>query len=97
MNEKDAAKTINVAQQASAMLNMQLMDLQENLSSEEFERVKKGFGITMGELFVNIIDPLYKTYPSLAPEMFGGTASKVPDENFIQVFELITSLGKRTR
>jgi hypothetical protein len=97
MNENDAAQTINVAQQANAMLNMQLLELQKSLDSEEFERVKRGFGIAMGELFVEIVDPLYKAYPNLAPAMFDGTAPKVPNSHFIQVFELITSLGTRTR
>jgi hypothetical protein len=96
MDEENAAQTIAVAQQANAMLNMQVLELQKNLEPKEFDKVKKGFGIVMGELFVEIVDPLYKAHPSLAPEMFGGTAPKVPDSHFIQVFELITSLGTRT-
>ena len=39
MDLKDASQTIKVVQQANAMLNLQLIDLQENLDSGEFEKI----------------------------------------------------------
>lgn len=89
MDEKNAKQTIAVVDYVNAILNLQLLELQKNLSPEAFDNVRRGFGIAIGELFVEAIDPLYKAYPNLAPEEFGGTAPKTPDAQYIDVFNLI--------
>lgn len=90
MNIDQAKQTVRVAEFASAMLNIQLLELQKELSKSEFSSVTKGFGVAMGELFCELIDPIYKQYPELAPPVFGGTAEKIPDNELLEAFELIT-------
>ena len=95
MNKDELEETVRFAQHANALLNMQLLKLQESLPKNEYREVAQSFGKTMAEIYSNILEPIYKEHDCLKPKEMGGSASKIPDLKFEQVFELITSQARR--
>lgn len=72
MNNNHAEKTALVAQQSSMILDAHLNYLKEELDADEFQLACKTFGKAMGEIYFQILEPIWKKYPELLPEKMGG-------------------------
>jgi hypothetical protein len=48
-------------------LNASLIQVQENCSSAEFERYREVVGQIMGEMLIEIMNPIYSRHPELRP------------------------------
>lgn len=72
MDKKIAEKTALVAHQSSMLLDAHLKNLQEVLEKEEFSLLCRKFGNAMGEIYFQLLEPIYKEHPDLLPEKMGG-------------------------
>jgi hypothetical protein len=61
-----------------ADLNRHLIKLQSQLDPAEFKRYRSGFGKVLGELLMEVVNPLYAEHPDLKPEQMGGTYQLPP-------------------
>lgn len=93
MNYDQAKQTINTAYFANAILNQQLLNLEEKIDSDEFINLRRGFGEVMGHILTEILNPLFNEYPDLKPKELGGTADRIPNADFEKVFDLIEGLS----
>ena len=94
MELKQAKQTADYAYYANAILNKQLLNLQGNVDKEEFDEIKQRFGVVMGDILFEILDPIFKEHPELKPIDIGGTATRMPNSDFDKIFELIQSLSE---
>jgi hypothetical protein len=49
-------------------LNASLTQVQENCSAAEFERYRRIVARIMGEILVEVMNPIYATHPELKPD-----------------------------
>lgn len=49
-------------------LNKSLLDVQKNCDSFEFEAYRLAVGKILGEMLIEVMNPLYLEYPDLKPE-----------------------------
>jgi len=73
MNKITAKKVTLIALQANALLNQCLTDLESDLPEEELRDYYRKFGKSMGETYLEILEPLWEEHPDLLPVEMEGT------------------------
>lgn len=64
MNKKTAQELYDLGFEASQAL-LKILELKDKISSEEFEAIKKGVGISFGQIDWYVLSVLTKQYPEL--------------------------------
>jgi|WetSurMetagenome_2_1015567.scaffolds.fasta_scaffold1113572_1 hypothetical protein len=67
MNYDVAARLVPDLHEVRARLNDALIVIEKNCDEDEFKRYRKAFGGVMGELFLEVLTPIYREHPSLTP------------------------------
>jgi hypothetical protein len=65
-----AAKVSEVMVGIAGQLNESVAFVMKHSSQDEFSTYQKAVGSVMGEMLLEILNPLYKQYPSLKPPQF---------------------------
>lgn len=71
MDREQAERTSLLLAGMNATLDRHLLQLQAQLSHEEFRALCADFGRIMGEM-LSVTAPLYRQFPQLEPEELGG-------------------------
>ncbi|MBL8513017.1 MAG: hypothetical protein JNJ55_03425 [Betaproteobacteria bacterium] len=67
-SDKQASKImLDHAFEVSRMLNLSLLDTQSLATPEEFSAAKQSIGKCMAEVLFEVINPIIKRHPELAP------------------------------
>ncbi len=72
MDKEIAEKTSLAMQMASSLVNSHLQNLQGVLPKEEFNEYAHKTGKVMGEIYVEILRPLWEEHPELLPKQMDG-------------------------
>ncbi len=67
MTKETAVKVLDLAREASAKINESINVVQDNESSDAFERYRTVAGQALGELYFSIIEPILTQHPDLTP------------------------------
>ena len=67
-------------QMASCIVDNHLSNLQEALTKDEFSEYAQKTGKIMGEIYLQVLRPLWEEFPELLPEQMDG-GKYVVDEN----------------
>jgi hypothetical protein len=65
MNKEIAMEVQTHSLNAIVELTKLLNTVHENVSSEDFERIKRGVGLSIGRIQTEILDIVYEEYPEL--------------------------------
>lgn len=66
MNDRRSAEELReLSLQAVSQLSEILRHSRDRCSQEEFERIKKGVGLAIGQVQSEILDTIYSRYPDL--------------------------------
>ncbi len=66
MNDRRSAEELrDLSLQAVSQLSQILNHSRDRCSQEEFERMKKGIGLAIGQVQTAILDMIYSRYPDL--------------------------------
>ena len=68
MTDETAAKLVLYLQAANAELARAVQLVKDECSADEFEAWRMRLAEVLGALFIDVLDPLYRERPSLAPE-----------------------------
>ncbi len=69
MNEQLAAEVIRRSLSVTAELDdLVRLARDSRMEDEEYQHFRRTMGRAMGELYVELLLPLFKTYPHLAPD-----------------------------
>jgi hypothetical protein len=60
-----AEQVLRAAMNSISELSALLRDLKESCSDEDFERFRRGIGLSIGTIQVEVMDPVYAHYPEL--------------------------------
>ena len=82
MNKEIAEKTTLAMQMASCVVDSHLRNLQEVLDKNEFREYAQKTGKIMGEIYTEVLRPLWVEYPELLPKQMEG--EYVVDEQMYQ-------------
>jgi hypothetical protein len=67
--DKAVARTISdLMLDMGRKLNVSLAQVQENCSAPEFERYRKIVGQVMGEMLIEVRNPIHSRHPELRPD-----------------------------
>ena len=72
MNKDIAEKTALAMQMASCIVDNHLRSLQDVLDKDEFSDYAQKSGKIMGEIYVEVLRPLWEEYPELLPKQMEG-------------------------
>jgi hypothetical protein len=72
MNKELAEKTCLVMQMASCLVDNHLRNLQNVLDKDEFRQYAQKTGKIMGEIYIEVLRPLWANYPELLPKQMEG-------------------------
>ena len=67
MKKKFAAKVTKELLESTARLDETLGFIKANCSDEEFRKYRHAVGVAMGEIYLELLEPLFKEHPSLIP------------------------------
>jgi len=81
MTEEEAEKLSILLMQIVAKLDQSAAYVQDKDSKEEWNKYRSAVGKAMGEICLELEEPLWKRFPKLKPEYLGGTY-KVSSEIF---------------
>ena len=95
MDKDTAEKTSLIVQQSNAVLNQYLMDLQDNLDKKEYKEYCHKFGKVMGEIYCEILRPLWEEYPELLPKGMEGTY-EIDQKIFKNIYEIASKQADKT-
>ena len=73
MKEEDAEKLSIVLMQANALLDQAVAFVKDKDSKENFEQFRLAAGKAMGEIYLEMEEPLWKRFPKLRPEPMDGS------------------------
>jgi hypothetical protein len=65
MNKQDAIDVYEHALKAISELSRTLIAIEGKCSAEEYERVKRAIGLSIGMIQTDILDPINSVYPEL--------------------------------
>jgi hypothetical protein len=68
MNRTTAEKLEQILRNVSAELDRSIRIVRDNSSEEDFIRYRRLVGKLMGEIFVEVLQPIYLEYPELTPD-----------------------------
>ena len=72
MDKKIAKEINNVMLNLGDQLNNSVQMVMENCSEQEFKNYRGSVGKIMGEMLLEIMNPIYKEHPDLKPKELGG-------------------------
>jgi hypothetical protein len=68
ISDTEVAKNISFLMlEIGARLNASVAEIQERCPNDEFTAYRRAVGSVMGEMFVEIMKPLYATHPEITP------------------------------
>lgn len=67
MNRPTAETVSSLMLRIAAELNASVEIVQSGSSEEEFNRYRRAIGVMMGEMLLEIMNPLYAEHPDLKP------------------------------
>lgn len=68
MERATAEKIEKIMRGVSGELDESIRIVRDNTSEQEFARYRRLVGKLMGEIFVELLQPIYSQYPELTPE-----------------------------
>lgn len=69
IKNKDVAQKISLLMlEYGSRINESIAHVKEHCSEEEFKVYRKAAGIIMGEMLINVMNPLYREHPDLKPK-----------------------------
>lgn len=66
-NLEVARQISNLMVDISRRLNSSILDVERECSSEEFKAYRRAVGSILGEILLEVMNPVYKEHPSLKP------------------------------
>jgi hypothetical protein len=69
-NDAVARQISDLMIEISGRLDASIVTVEENCSSEEFKIYRRAVGSILGEILLEVMNPLYKEHPSLKPPGF---------------------------
>ena len=69
-NAETAKQVSDVMLDVSSRLNESIILVQDTCSEDEFKDYRRAVGAVMGEILLEVLNPLYKQHPSLKPKGF---------------------------
>jgi len=88
MDKVIAEKTALIGQQVSMILDSHLGDIQDSVETNEFKELCQKVGKVMGEVYFQLLDPIWKEHPELLPEKMGGNY-KINESMYKELYEVI--------
>ena len=79
MTEDEAERLSILLLQVVAKLDQSAAYVQDKDSSEEWIRYRTAVGKAMGEICLELAEPLWKRFPRFKPEQLGGTYEVSPE------------------
>lgn len=67
MTEEIASTIRDKLLEASRLLNESILVVQDGCTEDQFVKFRSAVGNIMGEIYIDILAPLYKEYPSIMP------------------------------
>ncbi len=68
IRNKDIAREINLLMlKIGADIDKSIAMVKDNCTQEEFEAYRKAAGKIMGDMLLEVMNPIYKTHPDLKP------------------------------
>lgn len=67
-NHEVASAIMSLMLDYSAEIDHSIREVQERCSDEEFKAYRRAAGKVMGEVFLAVMQPLYREHPDLKPE-----------------------------
>lgn len=89
MNKEVAEKTTLAMQMASCVVDNHLRNLQEVLDKEEFSEYAQKTGKIMGEIYTEVLRPLWTEYPELLPKQMDGGEYIVNEQMYKDILEVL--------
>jgi len=69
IKDKDIACEINeLMLEYSKKIDATIAQVQSSCSNEEFEKYRKASGVVLGNILLEIMNPIYKEHPDLKPK-----------------------------
>lgn len=72
MTEQEAEELSTALLRVSGLLNQSAAFVRDKDSKENWDIYRKAVGRAMGEVYLELADPLWKKFPHLKPEGLGG-------------------------
>lgn len=63
-----ARRVVEEALKACGLLNRALLEARDDMTKEEFERLRRGIASAMGEIHCEVLRPIWKAHPVLEAE-----------------------------
>jgi hypothetical protein len=79
VTKEEAEKLSVLLMQVSGQLDQSVRFVMDKDSKENFEHYRSGIGKVMGELFLEVMQPLWARYPELLPEHMDGPYEIKPE------------------
>ena len=67
-NKETAREVEKMMQQCSAILDDSIRRVMETCPEEEFKVYRRVIGRIMGDIYLNVMQPIHQQYPDLEPE-----------------------------
>ena len=68
LSNKETAREVEAAmRQCSAILNESIRRVMETCPEEEFQNYRRTIGAIMADVYLNVMQPIHKSYPDLEP------------------------------
>ncbi len=68
MNKQVASEIINLMVEFGSKLNHSITDIQDNCTEEEFNNYRKAVGKLMGNMLLDVMNPIFDEHPELKPD-----------------------------
>jgi hypothetical protein len=68
MDLATAAKVEAIMREVEGRLDESIAIVMDNCDHDEFHRFRRLVGKLMGTIFLDVLQPLYETYPEMTPE-----------------------------
>lgn len=79
MNEEEAERLSILLMQIVASLDQSAAFVKDKDSKEHWEKYRIAAGKAMGEIYLELEEPLWKRFPHLKPDSLGGTYKVSPE------------------
>ena len=76
-------------QMASCIVDNHLRNLQEVLTQDEFNEYAQKTGKIMGEIYVQVLRPLWEEFPELLPDKMDGGEYVVDENMYKDILEVL--------
>lgn len=95
MDKITAEKTSLAMQMASTLVNCHLDNLRDVLSKEEFSEYAQKTGKVMGEIYIEVLRPLWEEHPELLPKQMKGeyVVNEQMQKDILMVLNKHTAIG----